>query len=199
MRLWLYQEPPIFTPVQDNLSTPPDAGTPAPAPLPRRFVAWLLDRIVLLPFSGGLLYAIVELKSLPLALLMMVGEAAYKPVLEGLNGQTLGKKWMNVKVVNQEGFGPISWNQSLLRFLPWAAVFYATVFVIVRHFQADGFLEVDSFPAYIDFSRDHPLGENFFIAVINYLPLFSVMWVMSDPLRRALHDRWAKTVVVESE
>ena len=131
--------------------------------------------------------------------ILLLVEAIYKPIMEGLYGQTLGKKWMNILVVNQKGFGPISWNQSLLRYLPWAAVFYATVFIIVRHFQADGFMEVDSWPAYIKFGREHPLGENLIIAMINYLPLFSVMWVISDPLKRALHDRVAGTVVFSSK
>ncbi|WP_187270826.1 RDD family protein [Neolewinella aurantiaca] len=176
----------------------PETGSPDPAPLQRRFIAWLLDRAVLLPLTGGLLYSIIELKSLPFAILMLLVEAIYKPIMEGLYGQTLGKKWMNILVVNQKGFGPISWNQSLLRYLPWAAVFYATVFIIVRHFQADGFMEVDSWPAYIEFGRKHPLGENLIIAMINYLPLFSVMWVISDPMKRALHDRVAGTVVLKS-
>ncbi len=182
--------------MQENQPTNSTDGPHEPAPLQRRFIAWLLDRIVLLPFTGGLLYAIVEMKSLAFAILMMVAEAAYKPIMEALSGQTLGKKWMNIRVVNQKNSGPISWNQSLLRFLPWAAVFYATVFIVVRHFQAEGFMEVDSVTAYLEFSQAHPLGENLFIAMINYLPLFSVMWVMSDPLRRALHDRLAGTVVL---
>ncbi len=75
-------------------------------------------------------------------------------------------------------------------------MFFATVFVIIRHFQAEGFMEIDSWPAYIEFGREHPLGENILIAMVNYLPLFSVMWVMSDPTRRALHDRLAGTIVV---
>ncbi len=186
--------------MQENpTSTNPNGGSPEPAPLQRRFIAWLLDRVVLLPLTGGLLYGLIEMKSLPFAILMLAAEAAYKPIMEGLSGQTLGKKWMNIEVVNEEGFSPISWNQSLLRFLPWAAIFYATVFIIVRHFQADGFMEVDSWLGYIEFSQKHPLGENIFIAMINYLPLFSVMWVMSDPMRRALHDRLAKTVVVTAD
>ena len=184
--------------MQENTENTTGNSSPAPAPLQRRFIAWLLDRVVLLPLTGGLLYAIVELKSLAFAILMLVAEAAYKPIMEATSGQTLGKKWMNIRVVNQKGFGPISWNQSLFRFLPWAAVFYATVFIIVRHFQADGFMEVDSWPAYIEFGREHPLGENLLIAMINYLPLFSVMWVMSDPMKRALHDRLAGTVVLDS-
>ncbi len=185
--------------MQENSQTTPNNSSREPAPLQRRFIAWLLDRIVLLPFTGGLLYAIVEMKSMAFAILMMVAEAAYKPIMEAVYGQTLGKKWMNISVVNQKGFTPISWNQSLLRFLPWAAIFYATVFIIVRHFQADGFMEVDSWTAYLEFSQAHPLGENLFIAMINYLPLFSVMWVMSDPMKRALHDRVAGTVVLTSD
>lgn len=184
--------------MQDNPQNSPENGAHNPAPLQRRFIAWLLDRAVLLPFSIGLLYAIVEMKSLPFAILMLMAEAAYKPILEALYGQTLGKKWMNIWVVNQKGFGPISWNQSLFRFMPWAAAFYATVFVIFRHFQAEGFMEIDTLEAYIEFSRKHPLGENLLIAMINYLTLFSVMWVISDPMKRALHDRLAGTVVVDS-
>jgi uncharacterized RDD family membrane protein YckC len=182
--------------VQETQQTKPEPGSPQPAKLQRRFIAWLLDRAVLLPLTIGLLYSIIDMKSLPFAIMMMIGEAVYKPIMEALYGHTLGKKLMKIQVVTQKGFGPISWNQSLLRFVPWAAVFYATVFVIIRHFQAEGFMEIDSWPAYIEFGREHPLGENILIAMVNYLPLFSVMWVMSDPTRRALHDRLAGTIVV---
>lgn len=167
-----------------------------PAPNPARFGAYLLDKLVLLPLSIGLLYAVVIAKSLPLALVFLFFDALYKPLLEATAGQTLGKRWLGLRVVRGSDGGPISWNASLMRYLPWAAIFYCTVFVLVRHFQSPDFAAVNDLETYLTFSRKHPLGDNFLIALINYLPIFSVVWVFSDPLRRALHDRLAGTVVI---
>lgn len=170
-----------------------------PATLRNRAFAYLLDRLFVLPFSLGLIYIVITFKSLPLALLCIVGEALYKPVLEGLFGHTLGKKLMKIKVVSQDKQAPITFNQSLLRFTPWAISYYAAIFVMIRYFESPDLLTVTTQEEYLAFISKHPLSSNFLIAVLNALWIFSVTWALSDPLRRALHDRLGGTLVVEAE
>lgn len=162
-----------------------------------RLIARLIDVcIVTLPATLLMLYSVVFLKSLPLAIACIVAEAIYKPALEITSGQTIGKRLRNIRVVTQNDRSAIDANQGLMRFLPWAMIAFASIFVLIRHFQSPDFVGVTSIEEYIKFSREHVLGENFIIAMINYLPLFSVMWIFSDPMKRALHDRLAETVVV---
>ncbi|SEQ66706.1 RDD family protein [Neolewinella agarilytica] len=178
----------------------PDS-TPLPyATFVDRLIARIIDvAIVTLPITLVMLYAIAVLRSMPLALLCVVAEAVYKPAFEINSGQTIGKRLRKIKVVNQKDQGEIDANQGLMRFLPWAAIAFTSVFILIRHFQSPDFADVDSIEAYLVFSREHVLGENIIIAIINYLPLFSVMWIFSDPMRRALHDRLGGTVVVKEE
>ena len=143
----------------------PNAGggsLPA-ASLRNRLFAYLLDRLFVLPFSLGMVYVVVYLKSLPLALLCILGDALYKPILEGMYGYTWGKKLMHLKVVNREDQVPITWNQSLLRYTPWAIAVYASIFVMVRYFQTPELMDVTDMQAYIEFMGDHPLSNNFLI------------------------------------
>jgi uncharacterized RDD family membrane protein YckC len=168
------------------------------ATIRERGIAFLLDRLFVLPFSLGAIYMLIYLKSLPLTLMCIVAEAAYKPILEGIYGYTLGKKVMKIKVVSQKAFAPITWNQSLLRFTPWALAAYAAIFVMIRYFQTPGVLELETFEQFLEFRIKHPLSDSFLIGMINSLWIFSVMWVFSDPMRRALHDRLGKTLVVSS-
>ena len=178
----------------------PDSTTLTYATFFDRLIARIIDvAIISLPLMMLMLYAIVFLRSLPLALACLVAEAIYKPALEVNSGQTIGKRIRKIRVVSQNDKGDIDVNQGMMRFLPWAAIVFASAFTLIRHFQAPEFADVDSIESYLLFSREHVLGENFIIAMINYLPLFSVMWIFSDPMRRALHDRIAGTVVVKEE
>lgn len=182
-----------------NEQNTPETGPPAPASLRNRAFAYLLDKLFVLPFSLGLMYTVIYLKSLPVALLFIVGEALYKPMLEAFYGYTLGKKVMKLKVVSQKNYSPITLNQSLFRFTPWALAYYAAIFVMVRYFESPDLLSVTNPEEYLAFMSKHPLSNSFLIAILNSLWIFSVTWVFSDPLRRALHDRLGGTMVVEAE
>ncbi|MBC6992962.1 RDD family protein [Neolewinella lacunae] len=163
----------------------------------QRLIARLIDlAIVSLPLSLAMLFSVVYLKSFALAVLFSFLEAAYKPLAEAIFGYTIGKRVRRLRVVRQGDFAPIDLNQSLLRFLPWATIFFASVFILHRHLNDPGMADVNSVEAYLLFSQQHVLADNLVIALINYLPLFSVIWIFSDPMQRALHDRVAGTVVL---
>ncbi|WP_020571085.1 RDD family protein [Neolewinella persica] len=179
-----------------------DQNTPTEGPknlasIRDRGIAFLLDRLFVLPFSLGAIYVLIYLKSLPLVLACIVAEAAYKPVLEAVYGYTLGKKVMKIKVISQHTHGPITWNQSFLRFTPWALAAYAAIFVMIRYFQTPGALELETIEQFLEFRVNHPLSNSFLIGMINSLWIFSVMWIFSDSQKRALHDRLGKTLVVK--
>ncbi len=144
-----------------------------------------------------MVYVVVYLKSLPLALLCILADALYKPLLEGLYGYTWGKKLMHLRVTDRKSHQKISWNQSFLRYTPWAIAVYASVFVMVRYFQTPELLEVTDVPAYLEFMGSHPLSNNFLIGVLNSAWLFAIMWIFTDPLRQGLHDKLAGTLVVQ--
>lgn len=162
-----------------------------------RALARIIDiGLVSVPLSMLLLVSLVFLRSLPIAVMCVVLDAAYKPLMEARYGWTLGKKWRKIKVISQETGGLMDINQSLTRFLPWAIAYFASIFVYTRHFQDPAFAEVQTMEAYFEFSAAHVLSGNFLISLANNLTIFSAVWMFSDPFKRALHDRFAKTIVV---
>jgi uncharacterized RDD family membrane protein YckC len=161
-----------------------------------RAAARVIDLFVLFPISAGAAYFTLYQPNLSVVLLLALLDAAYKPVMESVYGWTVGKRILKLKVISQYDLGPIDFNQSLMRFLPWALVLCVTVFLNTRYFQDPNFVEIEDLETYLQFMQDHPLSQNFFVGIIQYLPLFSAMFVFSDPFRRALHDRLAKTYCV---
>lgn len=150
-----------------------------------RAAARVIDLFVLFPISALAAYFTLFEPSLSIVLLLALLDAAYKPIMESVYGWTIGKRVMKLKVISQYDLGPIDFNQSLMRFLPWALVFCVTVFLNTRYFQDPNFTEIEDLETYLQFLQDHPLSQNFFVGVIQYLPLFSAMFVFSDPFRRA--------------
>ncbi len=143
-----------------------------------------------------MLICMLVLNSLPLALLCIFLEAAYKPFMEMRWGYTIGKKWRKLKVVDQQSGALMDIEQSLTRFTPWAVAYFAAVFVCIRHYQDPAFADIATMEEYLKFSSEHVLNGNFFISLANNLTIFSIVWMFSDPFNRALHDRFAKTVVI---
>jgi len=170
-----------------------------PASLRDRGLSWLVDAIIRAPLTVSIVFIAIGSKSLPLALVLMAAREAYKPVMEAVYGYTIGKRVLKIKVVNAEDQGPITWNQSLMRFIPWAIAFYTEVFLTIRFYQAPGFFEVADYEAYAKFQEAHPLYGNFWVGILGVAWVFSVMWIFSDPLRRALHDQLGRTLVVEDK
>jgi len=180
---------PYLGPVQEQVS--PYAS------FTNRALARIIDiGLISVPLNMLMLVSLVFLRSLPLALLWIILDAAYKPIMESHWGYTLGKKWRKIKVISQETGGLMDMNQSLTRFIPWAIAYFASIFVYTRHFQDPAFGEVTTMEQYFEFAASHVLSGNFLISVANNLTIFSAVWMFSDPFRRALHDRFAKTIVV---
>ena len=170
-----------------------------PSSLRDRGLAWLVDAIIRAPLSLLAFAIAIGSKNLVLVVIILVAREAYKPVMEGMYGHTIGKKVLKIKVVNQQDGAPITWNQSLMRFIPWAIALYTEIFVTVRLFQLPGFADVRDLETYTEFQSNSPLAGNFLVGLLGVAWIFSCMWIFSDPLRRAMHDWFGRTLVVEDK
>lgn len=102
--------------------------------------------------------------------------AAYDYFMHSRNGQTLGKMAMKTRVVAPDGSKPDS--ATLLK----RAVIYPGIYGIV------GLLAFLSL-----------FGFGLIILIVGIFSIVDGIFVITDqPLRRALHDKWANTIVVKS-
>lgn len=163
----------------------------------QRAYARLIDNaLVSVPLTLLMLISLIYVRSLPIAMFFLLVEAAYKPLMESNKGWTFGKKLMKIKVVDQETGALMNLNQSLTRYIPWALMFFTSVFVYTRYFQDPLFAEVVDPETFMKFVPKHVLSDNFLVSLISNLSVFSAVWMFGDPLVRALHDRIAGTIVV---
>ena len=161
-----------------------------------RLAATFIDILVVAPLGYLGYYFMVSDPVVAAAVTLIVVESLYKPVAEKVYGKTVGKHLLKLKVISQHDFGPISWNQTFTRYLPWAVVAFASIFTTIRFMEDPNFGNFADYREYLQYVQTSRLGESPVLAVINNLPLFSALFIILDPWRRALHDRWAGTYVV---
>lgn len=175
---------------------PDQPASNQPATLFRRVFAYFIDSFVIAFFTAIAFYLLIEKRNLEMAIGVLVIGGMYKPLFEARFGWTLGKLSQRLFIVDQVTGKKPDLNQSLMRYLPWAIGVFASIFVIIRHFESPGFKEVQDVYQYLEFSRKSVLSSNFLLQVISNLPIFSGVWLIADPRRQALHDKLAKTLVV---
>jgi uncharacterized RDD family membrane protein YckC len=154
-----------------------------------RLVALLIDSFIMLPigisddwFRQAEFPRLFFYFWIPLSALVF---PVYMIVMHGLYGQTLGKMWMNVKVLSVAE-EPIKFKQAIVRELPQLIFNIGTIYLGIAFFG------------------ESPESENLKAA---YTPIviFVTVWVLADILTflfndkcRALHDFIAGTVVVRT-
>jgi uncharacterized RDD family membrane protein YckC len=184
------------------INSAPNSEFPDPAALPAvgllpRLAAYFVDQLVLLPLMYGVYVFMIERSNLAGVVIFWGLQHLYKPLLEARFGQTAGKAILGLRVVSQHDLGPITLNQSFVRYLPWAVMGFANLFVLIRAFQSIEIAEVQNLETYVSFITTYPLTQNFLVNLCNNFPVFSAVWMIMDPWRRALHDRWAQTYVLK--
>ncbi|OAV45638.1 RDD family protein [Lewinella sp. 4G2] len=168
-----------------------------PASYLQRWLAYIIDALVLGLFTALALYLLIYARSLYACLAVTVLEGAYKPIMEWRYGATLGKMAQKLVVVDSVTGQRMDLNQSLMRYLPWALGMFAAIFVITRQYQSADFAEVSDIYGYLDLAQNSPLSDSWVIQVISNIPIFSAAWLIADPWRQALHDKLAKTIVIQ--
>lgn len=163
-----------------------------------RLLAWAIDKVVLFPLLLVYAAAMGISKNIFLAVFALFLDLSYKVILEKRRGATIGKRLLRLRVVDRPTGEAISWNQSLLRALPWALSFYAYVFYSIRLFETPGFMEATDPNALRAIIEQHPLTNSTIIGLLQFAPFLSSTWIVSDSLLRAIHDRLGRTVVIRA-
>ena len=157
-----------------------------------RVGAAILDGLIFVPLIAFEIYNKLTLHSIPLMLLGTVLMMIYKPYLEYSRGATIGKSLVGVKVVNTE-FGPLTLDQAIIRYIPWAISAILGILINFAYYNADelaeSFMEIglvtqDSF-------------WNTFNGLYSLVFLVIVIWVAFDKRKQGLHDKIAETYCIK--
>ncbi len=160
-----------------------------------RLGASLIDTFLFIPLLAVSLYNVLSPKIYFLALLCEILMMAYKPLMEWRYGATVGKMAMNLKVINSQA-QPISWDQSMIRFIFYFAAYMVSIINNFMVFRSPGFEGVRSIAELGVFQQQHQ--NNVLTELSVYALFFSVIMVVFDHRCQAMHDKFAKTFCVHA-
>jgi uncharacterized RDD family membrane protein YckC len=158
-----------------------------------RFLASIIDALVLTPFTVLYLLVLFGINSLALTLIGIVLSACYKPFMEYKYGATLGKMAVGIKVISTDG-GGLTLNQTLLRYIPWAIgnvismVTFTMLHLSPALDSAEGFLEISQIMA--------EQGNNSLSSISSLVMLIAGLSIAFDSKKQGVHDRFASTLCV---
>lgn len=161
-----------------------------------RFLAVMLDGIILAPITFGIGYFnVVSWKSMPLLVLVSLVSLAYKPIMEHLYGATLGKMALRLQVVDS-GFGKAELGAILLRNIFNILPGLFSLAVSVQIYADPGFEDITGFTEFTQFGNQFPANQ--MVSFVNLaIMLTDSIMLGIDEQKRSLHDRIAKTYVIE--
>jgi uncharacterized RDD family membrane protein YckC len=159
-----------------------------------RFLALLLDGLVLSPFVVLDYYNKVSLKNLPVLIIGFLITLLYKPFMEFRYGATLGKMALGICVRNYEYQKPTLKNAVLRSIIDIGSRGFNGISTAILFFTA-GFREVNSFAEYGAFTSSF-----MFLTWINFaigiLMLVDIIIFFADSKNQSLHDKIGQTFVV---
>jgi uncharacterized RDD family membrane protein YckC len=162
-----------------------------------RFGALFLDGLILAPITFGLTYMNVSSwKSTMLMILISIVGIGYKPFMEFTYGATWGKMALKLKVTNAN-FGKADLTEILFRnifhILPQLIVLLVSISTV---YNDPDFESVSGWTDYAGFLEKFAV-----LKYINYtsglITIAEAIMVATDDQKRSLHDRIAKTFVIE--
>lgn len=159
-----------------------------------RVGATFVDMLVLSPLMFLNFYNTIKTKSILLMLIIFFLSNLYKPILEFKKGGTLGKLFLNIKVVNED-FESISLNQSFIRYSPWLVLFVFGLISNIYVYAHPTFSEISSYEEVAILTSNAPLFS--FLSIYNWIFIVSIVKVAFSKTKRALHDDIAKTCCIK--
>lgn len=158
-----------------------------------RVGAALVDFLVLAPLVYLNFYNFTTIKSLSLALLLILLTSLYKPVLEYLYGATVGKMVVSIKVVDYQ-YQPITADQALLRYLPWLIGNVISVFSTTHVFQLEGFEEATDFTTFSLLAATSIYEK--WSQFAGWIVIISALGMLFNQYKQAVHDQIARTYCI---
>lgn len=162
----------------------------------QRFLASLLDGLILIPFVIIDSFNKTTWKSIPLLVMTFLLTLAYKPFMEAKYHATLGKMALNLTIVDNQHVKP-SLNNILLRNIfdiSNRIIIGITAFIT---FSNAAFEDVNSNASY-SVLANALTGATLITVILSLLWFVDAIFLIADSReRRALHDRIGKTLVVQ--
>ncbi len=158
-----------------------------------RVGASLIDVLVLVPVIVLNFVNLLSIKSLAFQLLLDLTVICYKPFMEYQYGATLGKRALQIKVVN-EHFGNISLPQAILRAFPYWLNQLISLIGGVLLYQHVNFESADSFIRIAALQAD--VMPSYISSGISFICVISMLVVAFTSRKQGIHDLMAKTFCV---
>lgn len=160
----------------------------------KRVGAALVDVGVFLPIIFLSYYNIFSLKSFPLAVACALGYTLYQPFMEYNFQATFGKIAMKIKVVNYE-YQKADLETILMRnslYILSSILAITSTYFMYQDPEFANLMNWEEFGEYIATQNENSI-ESYF----SWLTIFSCMAVAFTQKKQALHDKMAKTYVIE--
>lgn len=161
-----------------------------------RVAANLLDTIILAPILLLGMYNMMTWKSLLLYFVLQVTVLIYKPWMEAEYGATLGKMATKIKVVTTD-YQNIDLQQSLNRYIFYFANSFMGLIGGFMLFMQEEFATLSDVLEITKLQMQ--IGSPEISQFLGLLIFVSCIFCTADPLNQTLHDKIAKTYVVNSE
>ena len=156
-----------------------------------RFGAAFIDGLILTPLVLIELYNKLNYHSITLLILGTFLTMAYKPYLEYIQGATIGKRILGIRVVNEE-FDFLTLDQAILRYMPWfISAAFGFMFGLEYYWSGE----------YVENMIELNLRtqESFWSEVSSlYLLIFVIIigMIAFDKNKQGIHDKLAKTYCI---
>lgn len=159
-----------------------------------RFGASLLDFLILSPLLALIFYNNFSMKSFVLMLVLSIVIQLYKPIMEGMYGYTLGKKILDLRIVD-EHHEKINMKHALTRWILWAVSGIISLIASINLFNNEAFQDATGLMEISLLQK-----EDFFTTINNFYSIvFLVIAIMVgiDKRKQGLHDKMAETFVIK--
>lgn len=178
--------------LDSNFEKKPDWNQVRLAGFGARAAAAIIDSFVIAPAVLLSFWNIANLKSFALDILISCVWVVYKIYMEWKYSATLGKMALGIKVVNNE-LGSITLEQSMIRFSFYFINFLGGVMSSYFIFSHPEFAEITTMEEIPNITQ----GTVDLISRLSAVPiLVSVIAVLMENKKQALHDKLAKTYCI---
>lgn len=174
------------------MASEPNPNQPPYATFMQRFYAFMIDCLVFFPVVALKTYSLILLKSFSLLVLCSLLWMAYKILMEYKFGATLGKRYVGLRVVNED-FESITLGQSIGRFIFYFGVELGSLLALFGLFNNPEFI-ASTEPLFINQLQIE--NNTSALGVAQLLYIFSVFGILANPKRQTTHDKISNTYCI---
>lgn len=158
--------------------------------------AYFLDAVIMLPITAISIFNMMQLKSMIIMIIICVIGMAYRPVLHGLYGATLGKMAFKIWVRKEDG-SSITMAQAWLRSLLFTLAGILGLISTTLIFLSDGFEDSFGFIKWSQFVQENTNPTLSIVTnVLGVVVFIAMVMVAFTDRKRGLHDMIGKTYCI---